>query len=404
VPTLLALLFGVGTLAVAGSPDYQPRSYWRFEDSKKPLADSKQHYDLQPSASAEGMFSVETTGGAVGSYLRFNGSSTSSGTFAATAGQWKCNVAPGCAGVTVEFLVRIGHNFNLHGKTAILRSHGQGSGFNFESNIGRHSYGLHAGNDPAFPIQDIPGMDVITRLNGTGTRSPFYLYDGQWHHFAFRRRSEDPNRQHACAEAQIWVDGESQTSFRSESTSGKVGNFTSGETITFLSDSFAGDIDEVAVWEVPLPESLIHAHAVGALKDKQPYRLDDPGGVVPPAPNRTGEFDLKEFAPGTQLPTPAGLSTQGVTVSCLDQIRSFPVPRYPASPAYRRLQPLSNCMDSNYMAGENQENITKEEMINGSLAIQAELAGTWGYALIWGDIEQLGIERHAEVCAVELGA
>jgi hypothetical protein len=180
---------------------------------------------------------------------------------------------------------------------------------------------------------EFTGNDVITKLNGTGTRSPFYLNDGQWHHFAYRKRATSSK----TCEAQIWIDGESQTSFKSVSAPGPQGgvNFSSGERIAFLNDTFDGDIDEVAIWEVPLTESLIHAHAVEALQDGKPYRLSDPGGLVPPAPNRTGEFDLKEYAPGTQLPTPAGAPTQGVTVSCLEQLRHFPVPRYPVSPAHR---------------------------------------------------------------------
>jgi hypothetical protein len=324
------LCVSAGVLAAGAS--YPPRSYWRFEDATNPFVDSEQKFDLQPTNPS--LCSVESASGLVGSYLRFN-STDNSTALAAAAGHWNCNTASGCTGVTVEFLVRIGHNFNLHGNTAVLRSHGQGSAFTFETQIGRHSYEFHAGSDPAFPIQDIAGNDVITRLNGTGTRSPFYLNDGQWHHFAFRKRA-NPSNKKTC-EARIWIDGESQTSFGSMSAPGPTPcSYGSGETITFLNDSFAGDIDEVAVWEVPLTDSIIHAHAVGALQEKKPYCVDDPGGVVPPVPNRTGEFDLKEFAPGTQLPSPAGAPTQGVTISCLEQLQTFPTQPRPLTASCSR--------------------------------------------------------------------
>jgi hypothetical protein len=52
-------------------------------------------------------------------------------------------------------------------------------------------------------------------------------------------------------------------------------------------------------------------------------------------------------------------------------------------------------MDANYMAGENQKNVSREEMINGSLATQAELARTWGYALIMGNLNQVSFAPHA---------
>ena len=94
-------------------------------------------------------------------------------------------------------------------------------------------------------------------------------------------------------------------------------------------------------------------------------------------------------------PTPAGVPTQGVQVSCVDQLKAFPAPRYPAAPKPRKLGPLSNCMDPQYMAGENQPNTTKYGVINGSIDNQRELAANWGYAIFLGNVEQLAIVRNA---------
>jgi hypothetical protein len=54
-------------------------------------------------------------------------------------------------------------------------------------------------------------------------------------------------------------------------------------------------------------------------------------------------------------------------------------------------------MNADYMAGQNQKNVSKEAMINGSLLNQAELAGTWGYALIHADLNQHAFAHHSEV-------
>ena len=126
--------------------------------------------------------------------------------------------------------------------------------------------------------------------------------------------------------------------------------FNTGLPRTLLPTAFSGDIDEVAVWEVALSDAMIAAHAVGALHKGLPYTYTDPGGASPPADPTSGALDLHEFAPGTQLPTPPSSSngTRGVTASCLEQLRSFPAPRY-AQPGSTKLPPLSNCMDAQYM-------------------------------------------------------
>jgi hypothetical protein len=154
---LLAVWICAGVL-VAGV-NYQPKSYWRFEDASKPFIDSEQKFDLQPTN--PDLCFVESASGLVGSYLRFNTTNNSTALTAA-AGRWDCNSLSGCAGITVEFLLRTRGNFNLHGKTAVLCSHGSGAGFNFAAQIGRHSYELHAGSDVEFPDQNIKGGVATT--------------------------------------------------------------------------------------------------------------------------------------------------------------------------------------------------------------------------------------------------
>lgn len=81
-------------------------------------------------------------------------------------------------------------------------------------------------------------------------------------------------------------------------------------------------------------------------KDTQahrPYSLTDPGGSSPPAPppQDKADFDTNEYPPGTQLPTPPGTVTTGVTMLPTEQLLAFPPPRF-ASP--NPLRPNFNWM------------------------------------------------------------
>lgn len=71
---------------------------------------------------------------------------------------------------------------NLAGETSLLSSHGSGSAFGYDLRLGRHSLGFHTGSDPAFPDQDLPGWDVIAKLEGVGITSPAHLFDGGVEH------------------------------------------------------------------------------------------------------------------------------------------------------------------------------------------------------------------------------
>ena len=385
------------------SPEIQPVVYYRFEDATSPGEDSMNNFKLKPTnASTLQLPRPRTTGGAVGSYLAFDGSNPSQ-VLAANAGTWNCSGGAGmCDGITVEFLLRPNQNFNLVGETPVLSSRGAANPghtqpFQFEALLGRHAYGLHAGvHAYGFPLQLIPGEDVLAKLGGTGRASQFWLLDGRWHHFAMRKKPTTGGDE--CF-VDIWIDGQSPPGFNSSGAAVPVGtcNFLSSLPRILLPSAFGGDIDEVAVWETALTDTHIAAHAAGALQHGLPYVFTDPGGKVPPPDPTGGSLNLQEFAPGTQLPTPLNskFGTQGVNISCLDQLKSFPAPRFAVRTRYP-LPPLSNCMDPQYMAGENQPNVSKETMINTSLAIQAELAAHWHYGIFWGNLEQLEIAKHSE--------
>ena len=88
-------------------------------------------------------------------------------------------------------------------------------------------------------------------------------------------------------------------------------------------------LDEMAIYESALTDETIYQHYADAMLHHRPYTMATTGlpPVPAPTPIRQG-FDLTEFAPGTQIPTPAGNATQGVTVGAIEQLKRFPRPRF----------------------------------------------------------------------------
>jgi hypothetical protein len=67
---------------------------------------------------------------------------------------------------------------------------------------------------------------------------------------------------------------------------------------------------------------------------------------------QAADFDLDEFAPGTELPTPKGNATQGVAITAIEQLQGFPRPRFDAAAvATHKIMRNFNWMDASYMAG-----------------------------------------------------
>jgi hypothetical protein len=122
-----------------------------------------------------------------------------------------------------------------------------------------------------------------------------------------------------------------------------------------LPSAFDGGIDEVALYEVALPDAIIMQHHQDAILHHLPYSFPSEHivldvaanaskiatrAVLLPTPDPKPTFDLKDFPPGTLLPTPPSTycgtapagdcppqPTQGVKLSPLAQLQSFPLPR-----------------------------------------------------------------------------
>ena len=176
VMKLFVALLVRGDTTTAPGRTVPPALYYRFEDAARPGADTMGHHDLLPTAASTLPLPAPTPGGAVGAFAAFDGGNTSEA-LAAGAGAWNCS-ASSCDGVTVEFLLRAGPNFNKAGETPVLQSRGEGSAFAFEALLARHAYGLHAGGRACgFPQQLYAGADVLAPLEGVGRAAHGWLLD-----------------------------------------------------------------------------------------------------------------------------------------------------------------------------------------------------------------------------------
>ena len=229
------------------------------------------------------------------------------------------------------------------------------------------------------------------------------------HHLVFRR---DTGGWDQPSEISIWIDGqnpstggrcEQYTKIDSDSpftcwsgsgnSSGFMANFSDMAVdewrtpLLLLPSTFDGAIDEVAVYETPLPDAVIHQHWQDATGHK-PYTFGEPSTPAPAPDPIGGAYNPLEYAPGTVLPT-TGVNTQGVNVSALDQLASFPLPRYQRNgptdvPA---LLPLGWSIVPGYLVGENQPlsplnphknlSLSKQQ----SISVIETLATRFGYSL-----------------------
>ena len=126
--------------------------------------------------------------------------------------------------------------------------------------------------------------------------------------------------------------------------------------------SLCAGLDEVAVYDEALPDDMLYQHFLDAIVHQRPYSTAPPTVPWPnnatyPNVTNASYYDLAEYAPGTELPTPQGKgnNTEGVMVSCKDQLLFAADPRYNASSIEKHGTPYNfNWMDPSYMAGQGQ--------------------------------------------------
>eukprot|EP01046_Picozoa_sp_COSAG06_P029889 COSAG06_NODE_2806_length_6257_cov_1.915557_5_plen_1190_part_01 len=324
-------------------------------------------------------------------------------------------------GITIEFLLRPGHDAMRQGNVTLFEARGPPMTGSIWVDLSRHGISFRAAhtNRAGGSTGDDEEM-IRPRWNGTGVASPEYLFDNQWHHLVFRRDVFNN-------ELSIWIDGQNpQTGGRCElgiehktadplmcwqargnASHDYMNNLTFGAggigslggmrpPLLVLPTAFDGSIDEIALYEYPLSDDLIYAHYTQAILENTKYRFDE---LPPPAPAPVpihGAFELREYAPGTILPSPAKGNpvTQGVRVSPLQQMLSWPAPRYHAPPARdggsgpaEGLQALGVSWVSDYLAGSNQPPqpwSNNTDHMSEVTAIEETAAAVFGYSIYDG--------------------
>jgi hypothetical protein len=326
------------------------------------------------------------TKGAVGSYLKFNEGKS----FVSSPNK---NVSWGAVspldissadGLTIEFLLKPSTGF-LRGGEAWLLNALTPAGQNASLKFNMRFDGIYFSAPTAGPSSQMPVDDLKALFSGSGVLAADYFWGGKtnfggssagWHHIALVKDG-------ISGDQAIWINGNC-TTMAGNATHRKLAPIRN-LTIDFANPvALAAGLDEIAIYDTALPPSMIYQHFIDALVHGKPYSRVDPGGVPPPPtryplPNETDYYDKREYAPGTQLPSPAGKNnTLGASATCLEQMQYAPGPRYNQDAIERYSIPYNfNWMNPSYMVGADTGNLKP----NLTLAMVEVLARRWRYGL-----------------------
>jgi len=212
-------------------------------------------------------------------------------------------------------------------------------------------------------------MDQLkVKLDGGGRKSMGYYRDGKWHHIVVKYNGQ-------TGEKAIWVDGQSPRGFsKTVKKRGKICGNAGGcnkqvFSINSKADPFIGNIDEVAVFNVLVPDALHYLHYQESIERQKHYTFNLPENVeVPAADELPKGVDLREYA--KQHPSP--------NTSALGQLQQYPLPRYKANHGLFRLY---NWMGVEYLGGRGQPGVSREKSARESAKIQEELGKHWHYMI-----------------------
>lgn len=205
-------------------------------------------------------------------------------------------------------------------------------------------------------------------LEGIGRKTYGYYTDGNWHHLVFRYNA-------ATGLKQIWVDGQCPDGFSVVTPVGGFNKNTASPTNNdvFINTNtsyykFLGNIDEIALYNKDIPTNNIYKHYLD-FQDQKHYSFNATNIAVPVATAVTGSVDINDFAPGHP----------SYTVSAVDQLKGFPLPRYKKN---HTLSPNFNWLGLRYLSGEFQPGVNMQSAISNSIEIQKQLAKNFNYYLL----------------------
>jgi hypothetical protein len=256
--------------------------------------------------------------------------------------------------VSVEFLFKPGYMFN----TTNMIKRGDGA-FAIRMEYPKISFYTTVKTSSGSMIED----EFIINLDGIGRKTFGYYVDGNWHHMAFVYNA-------TTGVKQVYVDGQLPTGFsKTVANTGTINstgntNFYLNHTVNYV--KYFGSIDELAVYNTAIPANFVYKHYLGT-QNGQPYSfINNYNNPLPTAAPITGPVDPMDFAPGHP----------SVTISAIEQLNSYPVPRY--KPGNTLLKNF-NWMDPKYMGGLFQPGVTTQNAVDNSVLIQTELAKNYNY-------------------------
>ncbi len=223
-------------------------------------------------------------------------------------------------------------------------------------------------------------------LTGVGLGDYSTLFDGNWHHWTLRYSGNTTGNatKSVCIDGQCpsaWQKSIAQSTFAVGKQVPTIGNASAAYVVPNIA------IDQLAIYGTAISDSLVLQHYQN-FQAGLAYNFNDTQIPVPaPAPVTNAVYDLNEFAPGTNLPTPLAPRTDGtygdyVVVpsampDALTQLQSFPAPRYTSGSQFPYLY---NWMDTTYMAGMIQPGAPSIYTLGPKVAsFEKELSTTFHY-------------------------
>lgn len=344
----IALALAAFFIKPANAQTFVPYNYWTFENSNS-LKDSMNVSNLDP-IYYQSTYAINNNAAnvGVGKHLTLNSTSTSL-------------IKGGVFGIdsafTVEFIFRPGQAFN---NTDFF---GRFDGaFGVRMNYPIISFSTRITNSSGQLVNDV--LDV--NLDGIGKRDYGYYVDGGWHHFVFKYSANTGVKE-------IWIDGTLPTGYSKTTVTGYFINNNTIPRDFYLNSQanylkYFGDLDEIALYKYALHPNMIYKHYQDAILNHQHYSTAWSATAPPSGGAVTAGLNMDEFGPGH--PT--------VNVSAIDQLKTFPTPRY--KPGHTLI--ANTCwMDQTYFAGYGQPNFVLSQTVATSLNINMELTKYYNFNL-----------------------
>jgi len=212
-------------------------------------------------------------------------------------------------------------------------------------------------------------------LDGPGVRNIGYYLDRKWHHFVFKFDAQSGRKA-------IWIDGKTYLELNDTIVVKDQFQPWNCRSVTMNHQlaspgNYLGDLDELVLYNEYIPDSVHQQHYFAFLSHR-PYTFDFslPGITKyqspPPFPTYEIELDSVEY----------GLGYPGIATEPMNQLASFPLPRYKSGHTLMPLFPWFNIAN---LGGWHRQDISRSQAIINSVSLSEELSRYWHYYLSLGN-------------------